>query len=214
MKMTQLTRRFVSRRRRCQCRWHCHLLVSQLITVLLMSGIMGMMLLVVEQDSRTCNLTVGNIRSKTDTLQWNLVYWCDLLRLKFIALNCWRAVGCRCTTVVWIELQAGRLNIAICWVCVALRIAKSNYFKVPRGWKKASIYLLEIKRVQWCYRRGRDRRCSSILWYLLNKLILPCLFCRCSGSSCLPCWIESHWSLEKKRKKVFIIKNIEKCGLK
>lgn len=112
--------------------------------MLLVRRIMWMMLLMVEQHCRACDLTVGHIRSEADTLQWHLINWSYLLCLKLVALNCWRAIRCSCSTVVGIELNASCLNVSVGWISVALwkdkqkfRTFREKFFQSCTCWKSS-----------------------------------------------------------------------------
>lgn len=71
--------------------------------MLLVGRIVRMMLLVIKQDGRTSDLTVGDIW-KAHTLQCYLVDWRYLLSLELVTLDGWGAVRRRSATVVGVEL--------------------------------------------------------------------------------------------------------------
>lgn len=87
--------------------------------MLLVRGVVRMMLLVVQEHSRTCDLTVSHLRRKADALERHLVDRRDLLTLELVALDCRGTVGgCR-SIVVWVKLQTC-LDVSVRRVGIAL----------------------------------------------------------------------------------------------
>lgn len=87
--------------------------------MLLMRGVMRVVLLMVQKDSRARNLTVGHLRRKADALKRHLIDRRDLLTLELVALDCRGTVCGRRSIVVRVELQTC-LDISVCRIGIAL----------------------------------------------------------------------------------------------